>query len=63
MAGKRRGHGLPSGFVSRQQWKFFYANPRLRRYASKEAHKVIATRGKVTGYRSLPTRTSVRKRI
>lgn len=58
----RRKHGLPSGFVSKAQWRYFFANPRLRKYAKKEAHKVIARRGKVTGYRSLPRRKSVRKR-
>jgi hypothetical protein len=54
---------MPSGFVSKAQWRYFFANPRLRRYAKKEAHKVIARRGKITGYRSLPRRRGVRKRI
>lgn len=62
-ARKRKGHGLPGGFVSKKQWRFFYANKALRtKYAHKEAHKVIARRGKVTGYRSLPLRTGVRRR-
>lgn len=52
---------LPHGFVSRQQWKFFYSQPRLRALAHKEANKVIAERGKVTGYRSLPRRTNLIK--
>lgn len=62
MARKRKG-GLPHGFVSKAQWRYFFANRRLRRYAEKEAHKVIRERGKVTGYRSLPRRKGVRKRI
>lgn len=63
MAGKKRRGGLPRGFVSKAQWRYFYANPKLRRLAHKESHKVIRRRGKVTGYRSLPSRTSTRKRI
>lgn len=43
--------------------RLFFANPRLRKFAKKEARKVIARRGKVTGYRSLPRRKGVRKRI
>lgn len=63
MPGKKKGHGLPHGFVSKKQWALFFADPRLRKYAKKEAHKVEAERGKVTGYRSLPRRKGVRKRI
>jgi len=40
----------------------FFANPKLRKYAKKEARKVIARKGKVTGFRSLPTRKGVRRR-
>ena len=62
MAAKKR-RGLPNGFVSKKQWRYFFANPKLRtKYAHKEAHKVIRRRGKVTGYHSLPTRVGVRKR-
>lgn len=65
MAGKRKGgHGLPTGFVSKAQWRYFFANPKLRaKYAHKEAHKVEATRGKVIGFRSLPARKGVRKHV
>lgn len=61
-AKKRKGHGLPTGFVSRKQWAYFYANPKLRTLAHKEAHKVIQRRGKITGYHSLPIRKGIRKR-
>jgi len=54
---------MPKGFVSKAQWHYFFANPRLRRYARKEAHKVIRRRGRITGYRSLPRRKGVRKRV
>jgi hypothetical protein len=60
---RRRHHGMPTGFVSKAQWHYFFANPRLRRYAHKEAHKVIRRRGRIIGYRSLPYRKHVRKRI
>ena len=60
---RRRRSGLPSGFTSKAQWRFFFASPKLRRYAKKEARKVIASRGKVTGYRSLPKRKGVRRRL
>jgi len=58
----RQKHGLPNGFVSKAQWRYFFANPRLRKYAKKEAHKVIARWGKVSGYRALPRRKGVRRR-
>ena len=54
--------GMPQGFKSKAQWRYFFASPKLRRYAKKEAHKVIARKGKVTGFRSLPTRKGVRRR-
>ena len=53
---------MPQGFVSKAQWRYFFANPRLRKYAKKEARKVIARRGKITGYRSLPRRKGIRRR-
>lgn len=49
-----RQHGLPKGFVSKAQWRLFWANPRLRRYARKEAHKTPG--GKIVRYRRLPRR-------
>jgi hypothetical protein len=56
---KRRG-GLPHGFVSKAQWRLFWANPRLRRFARKEAHKTAG--GPVVRFRRLPLRKGVRKR-
>jgi hypothetical protein len=51
-----RKHGLPHGFVSKAQWRLFAVRPDLRaKYFKKEAHKVIRERGKITGYRSLPS--------
>ena len=36
----KHGHGMPLGFVSRAQLRYFFANPELRiKYAHKEAHK------------------------
>jgi hypothetical protein len=50
--------------LTKAQWRYFYAskNPKLRALATKESHKVIARRGKVTGYRSLPARKGIRRR-
>ncbi|GHJ04806.1 hypothetical protein TPA0906_66710 [Streptomyces olivaceus] len=49
-----------TGFKSRAQWKLFFANPRLRRYARAKAH---ATKGgPVTRYRRLPARKRTRRR-
>lgn len=52
--------GKTKGFKSKAQWRFFFANPRLRRYARRKAH---ATKGgpKVR-YRRLPARKGVRRR-
>jgi len=61
MARQKRG-GMPGGFKSKAQWRMFFANPKLRKYAKKEARKVIARAGKVTGFRSLPARKGVRRR-
>lgn len=55
----RRG-GLPHGFVSKAQWRYFWANPRLRRFARKEAHKTPG--GPVVRFHRLPLRKGVRKR-
>ena len=47
-------------FVSRAQWRYFFSNPRLRKYARAKAH---ATKGgKVVRYRRLPARKGVRRR-
>lgn len=57
---RRRG-GLPHGFVSKAQWRYFFANKRLRvQYAHKEAHKTPG--GPVVRFRRLPLRKGVRKR-
>ena len=56
----RKKHGLPRGFVSRAQWRLFFANKRLRRYAHKEAHKTPG--GPVVRYRRLPARLHAKKR-
>lgn len=62
----KRGHGLPSGFVSRAQWAYFYAagrrNPKMLALAHKESQKVVAQRGKKVGFHSLPARRRARKR-
>jgi hypothetical protein len=64
MARKKRRGGLPHGFVSKAQWRFFFANKRLRKYAHKEAHKAQAYGGgPKVAYRKLPRRKGVRKRI
>lgn len=48
------------GFRSRMQWRYFFANPRLRRYARDKAH---ATKGgKGIRYRRLPARKGIRRR-
>jgi hypothetical protein len=40
VAGHHGHQGLPHGFVSRAQQRYFFANPYLRaRFAEKEAHK------------------------
>lgn len=59
----RRGrkHGMPHGFVSKAQWRFFFVNKRLRRYAHKEAHKTPG--GPIIRYRRLPWRKRIKKRF
>lgn len=53
----RRGSG---GFRSKAQWRLFFANPRLRRYAHKKAHATPG--GKGVRYRRLPARKHVRRK-
>lgn len=61
--GRRRRGGMPKGFVSKAQWRYFFANPRLRKWAKKEAHKAQARGGgKKVAYRKLPRRKGARKR-
>lgn len=49
-----------TGFKSKAQWRYFYANPRLRRYARKKAHQTAG--GKIVRYRRLPARKTARRR-
>jgi hypothetical protein len=61
---KKHSGGLPKGFVSVAQWRYFYANPQLRQYAHKEAHKAQAAGGgPKVAYHHLPPRKTIRKRI
>lgn len=57
MARKKR---TSRGFASKAQWRYFFANPKLRRYARKKAHATAG--GPVTRYRRLPRRKGARKR-
>lgn len=43
-----------AGFASKAQWRLFFANPRLRRYAKRKARETAG--GKVARYRRLPAR-------
>lgn len=49
------GHHRPRAFKSKAQWRFFFANPRLRRYARDKAHATPS-------YKALPRRKGIRKR-
>jgi hypothetical protein len=50
---------MPRGFVSKAQWRYFFARPDLRaKYAHKEAHKTPG--GPVARYRMLPARKHLR---
>jgi len=50
-----RGHGGGyKGYRSKKQWRYFFANPKLRKYARKKAHETAG--GKVVRYRRLPMR-------
>lgn len=66
---KRKGRGMPKGFVSKAQMRYFFANPKLRaKFAKKEAHKAgmhssIRKRlGFSPAYRALPRRKGAKKR-
>jgi hypothetical protein len=56
---------MPKGFVSKAQWKFFFAkakrSPKFRYLAHKEAHKTPG--GKKVRYRRLPERKRARRRV
>lgn len=51
--GKKKGK---HGFQSKAQWRYFFANPKLRRYARKKAHQTPG--GPKLRYRRLPARKS-----
>lgn len=55
MAGKRH-----KPFVSKSQWRLFFASPRLRKYARAKAHATPG--GRVVRYRRLPARKGARRR-
>lgn len=64
--GKRKGPTRP--FASKAQMRYFFANPKLRRYARKKAHatgmhsSITKRLGYSPAYRKLPRRKGVRKR-
>jgi hypothetical protein len=55
---KKGGHGMPHGFVSKAQWRMFFArgktNPKFAKLAHKEAHKTPG--GPKVRFRRLPAR-------
>jgi hypothetical protein len=51
---RRHGGKRSHGYASQAQWKFFFANPQLRRYARKKAHETPG--GKKIRYDRLPAR-------
>lgn len=54
---KRGGKKKYHGFHSKAQWRYFFANKKLRRYAKKKAHATQRARGgPKVAYRSLPKR-------
>lgn len=59
---------MPHGFVSKAQVRYFFSNPKLRKYAHKEAHKagmhssVTKRLGFSPAYRRLPARKHLRKK-
>jgi hypothetical protein len=57
VAQRRAGH---TGFKSKAQWRLFFANPRLRRWAHQKAHATPG--GPVVRYRRLPARKGARTR-
>jgi len=51
-------------FASKAQWRMFYANPRLRKYAKKKAHATQRVGGgKIVAYRHLPRRRGVKRHV
>lgn len=54
---KRSKHPGRHGFRSKAQWRLFFANPRLRKYARKWAHRTAG--GPKIRYRRLPERVGL----
>lgn len=62
MAAKKGGgrRKSPGPMHSQKQWRFLYASKKP--FAKKWADQIVATKGKKTGYHSLPVRKGPRKR-
>ncbi len=62
MAAKKGGgrRKSPGPMHSRKQWAYLFASGKP--FAKKWADQIVATKGKKTGYHSLPVRKGVRKR-
>lgn len=52
--------GKHTGFKSKAQWRYFFANKKLRKYAHDKAHATKC--GSKVRYRRLPARKGVKKR-
>ena len=57
----RRGPKHGGGFVSKAQWRKFFADPALRRYAHRVAHRTPG--GPKLRYRALPDRARPRRSV
>lgn len=57
MPGKRR----KRGFASKAQFRLFFANPKLRKYAKRKAHETPG--GSKVRYRRLPERKGIKKKF
>lgn len=55
-----KGGRRTTGFKSKAQWRYFFASPKLRRYARKKAHATAG--GPKIRFRRLPARKGIRKR-
>lgn len=64
MAGRKGSDPLPRGFNSKAQWRYFFVNPKLKRWAHREAHKTQANRGgPKVAFRTLPDHSSMTGRL
>jgi hypothetical protein len=52
--------GKPKAFKSKAQWKYFFASPKLERYARQKAEATPG--GPKVRYKRLPARLGPRKR-